>query len=82
MVGPAPPLVLPIPLVFCAGEPKDGFAGGTHTSTSQIYNAVYCLSDWLPPPAATKICQTTKRTTRQIRVYIREGKCPLPLKKC
>ena len=27
-----------------AGEPKDGFANGTHTPICRIYNSVYCLS--------------------------------------
>jgi len=60
VVRPTPPLVLPIPLVFCAGEPKDGFAGGTHTPIYQIYTTICCLNDW-PALAATKICLTIKR---------------------
>ena len=37
VVKPAFPLVLHITLVFCAGEPKKGFAGGTYTPLYQIY---------------------------------------------
>ena len=44
MVGPSFPLVFHIPLVFSAGEPKEGFAGGTHTPIYQTYNALCCLS--------------------------------------
>jgi len=32
-------------------------------------HAAHMLPAWLPAPAATKICQTTKRSKRQIKVF-------------
>ena len=75
MVGPSFPLVFHIPLVFSAGEPKEGFAGGTHTPIYQIYNVVSDLSDWLDRSRCDKAMSDDKAIKRQIEFTTR-GKIP------